>query len=98
MATYKLEQVSSGYAEVWFPEFNQLGVVQVKSIVASTDFEQDEIHMVNRWFAYVHNGYKFSNDNTNRLYMKVGRKTGYEKRAEALQALSDYIDQGKHSS
>ena len=54
--------------------------------------------MINRWFAYVHNGYKFSDDNTNRLYMKVGRKTGYEKRAEALQALSDYIDQGKHSS
>lgn len=98
MATYKLEQVSSGYAEVRFPECNQLGIVEAKNIIASTDFEQDEIHTVNRWFAYVHNGYKFSDDKTKRLYMKVGRKTGYEKRAEALQALSDYIDQGKRSS
>lgn len=98
---FKFRNVKSGYAEIYFTKKDILTVVEKKRIVESLDLENDafnytDLNYTDRWFAYVHNGYSKNRDpydyrNMNRMYIKIGRNTGYDTRKEAIAALEDYV-------
>ena len=94
----KFSCVEKGYAELSFDVGNSsiMGIVRNERIVEHVDYDTDEIH-------YAHRGSPtFMLDilgNTSplrmiplvRQYQRVGRRTGYEKREEAIEALKDYV-------
>lgn len=88
---HKLRNTKPGYVEVWFwygdvasDGIDQLGVVDRKQVVDYTDFENDRIFYVKRWFIFSYDSKSFSK------LTRIGRETGYRTRKEALQALIDY--------
>lgn len=94
----KFSCVEKGYAELSFDVGNSsiMGIVRNERIVEHVDYDADEIHYAHRWFAYVHVGYSWKHfsskdDSFSRQYQRVGRRTGYEKREEAIEALKDYV-------
>ena len=50
---FKIRNVQSGYAEIYFTKKDILTVVEKKRIVESMDLERDEFNYTDRWFAYV---------------------------------------------
>lgn len=89
---YKLVDIQPGYAEVWFwygdkidyYDSDELGVVCKKTFVDHTDFKNDRIYEVERWVSATYIKPEFSYD------YRIGRKTGYRTRKEAIEALLKY--------
>ena len=84
--TPHLENVMKGYAEIYFDENKYLAYVHTEKFVKWTDFEKDEIHYVKRWVPYLCIGVGTNG------YSRVGRITGYATRKEAIEGLTQEIE------
>lgn len=91
-----LQNVQKGYAEVFcYPEGDSdettlldWGYVSIEKIPYKADFEKDIIYYKKRWCIYLN----YSADNSwGSPFIKIGRKTGYETRKEALKGFHDWV-------
>ena len=83
----RLENIQNGYAEFYDDESGIKGYVQLEYFVDHTDFEEDVIYEVTRWVPYLYTGF-----DTYDGHSRVGRKTGYLTRNDALTSLDEYVD------